>query len=301
MAAPRRADDDRAEDSPAFGPSGPRTSVVGRGQPTARAALWGRAVTGHWYRPAMFGLTVVLLGVAAVVGWLAYSKADSLGRVGADLSLYVNATRGALDGSSFYPAHQLAGPYLIADGDILYPPTAIPLFVPFLVLPAVLFWLVPLGIVGTVILRYRPAPWTWPIMALCLAYPPTMIKLIHGNPFMWVAAAVALGTVYGWPAVFAMLKPTLAPFALIGIRSRHWWIAAFGLALVSLPFAGLWVQYLTVTLDSRNPAGLLYSLTDVPLLLVPIVAWLGWSARVSISIPRLSGSRRLRLESPDRH
>lgn len=237
----------------------------------------GTGLLARWYRPLMFGLMVVLLAIAAVVTYLAWSKAAGLGRVGADLTLYVQATRGWLSGSGFYPAHQLSGPYVITDGDILYPPTAILLFLPFLILPAILFWLIPAAAVSWVLLRHRPAAWTWPLMALCLAYPPTTVKLVHGNPFIWVTMAVAFGTLYGWPAVFAVLKPTLAPFALIGIRARRWWMIAAGLALVSLPFGTLWSQYLTVVMDSRNGAGALYSLSDVPLVLVPLVAWLGRS------------------------
>jgi hypothetical protein len=225
------------------------------------------------------GLTVVLLTIAGVLAYLAGSKAAGLGRVGADLTLYLEATRGWLSGTGFYPTHQLAGPYIIADGDILYPPTAILLFVPFLALPPVLFWLIPAGVLGWVVIRHRPAPWTWPLMALCLAYPPTTVKLVHGNPFLWVSAAVALGTIYGWPAVLAVLKPTLAPFALIGSRTRRWWLAAAVLVLVSIPFGALWGEYVSVLVDSRNPAGVLYSLSDVPMLLVPLAAWLGRRSR----------------------
>ena len=233
-----------------------------------------KAAPAGWARAVAFGLAVALLAVAAVVGWLAFAQAARLGRVGADLTLYLDATRAWIGGASFYPADQLAGPYAITDGDILYPPSTIPLFAAFLVLPAVLFWLVPLAVTGWVVLRHRPAPWTWPLMALCLAYIPTTVKIVHGNPFMWTTAGVALGTLYGWPAVFALLKPSLAPFALLGIRRRSWWIAAAGFALLALAFAPMWPDYLRTLLDSRG-GGLFYSLSDVPLMLLPIIAWLG--------------------------
>src|SRR3954468_2880445 len=110
--------------------------------------------------------------------------------------LYVDATTRWLSGGSFYEEHQLSGPYPITDGDVLYPPTTIPIFMAFTVLPRFLFWAIPLGIIVLVIWRYRPAPWAWPLMALCLAYIPTMVKIVHFNPFMWSAAAVALGTAY---------------------------------------------------------------------------------------------------------
>jgi hypothetical protein len=219
----------------------------------------------------MVGLTAAVLIAAAAVGGLAFAQAARLGRVGADLTLYLGATRGWLGGGAFYPAPQLAGPYTITDGDILYPPSTIPLFAAFLVLPAVLFWLVPVAVTGWVVAWHRPAPWTWPLMALCLAYIPTTVKIVHGNPLMWATAAVALGTVYGWPAVFVLLKPSLAPFAAIGIRRRSWWVAAFGFGAVALAFAPLWPQYVAVLLDGRG-GGLLYSLSDVPLLMIPIIA-----------------------------
>jgi hypothetical protein len=237
------------------------------------------AALHRWYRPTMTGLTVVILLAAAVVTWLSWSQLTQLGRVGADLTLYLDATRRWLAGGSFYPEHQLAGPYLITDGDILYPPSTIPFFVAFLVLPSILFWVIPITILVWVIGRYRPAPWTWPVMAACLAYIPTMVKVLHGNPFMWASAAVALGTVYGWPALLVMLKPSLAPFGLIGIRRRSWWVAAGGLgaavAVTVVVFLPLWRDYVTVLTDSHNAEGIFYSLSDVPLVLIPVIAYLG--------------------------
>lgn len=88
---------------------------------------------------------------------------------------------------------------------------------------------------------------------------------------MWAAAAVALGCLYRWPAVLALFKPSLFPFALIGARSRSWWIA-LGLGLViCLPFGGLWFDWLTILQNVRG-AGLGYSLQEVPMVLLPIVA-----------------------------
>ena len=236
---------------------------------------WTQFESSRWYRPLMAGAALVILTFAALAGWLAWSQAASLDRVGADLTLYVEATRRWLAGGSFYPDHQLAGPYQITDGDILYPPTSIPLFMAFLVLPKFLFWVIPAMAVVWVVVRYRPAPWTWPLMALCLAYIPTTVKIVHFNPFMWAAAAVALGLVYGWPSLFVLIKPSLAPFALVGVRHRSWWIGLAVLGAYAVLFAPMWGDYLTVLRNSRNDQGLLYSLSDVPLLLVPIIAYLG--------------------------
>lgn len=238
--------------------------------PSARDSRFQR-----WYGPLMFALAVTILVGGAVVAFPTLQAASTAGRVGADLGLYLGATRSALAGDGFYSAHQLGGPYSVTDGDILYPPPALALFLPFLVLPAPLFWLIPLGIVGAVVAHHRPRPWAWPLMALGLAYPVTSLKIIHGNPFMWIMAAIALGTVYRWPAVFALLKPTLAPFALIGLRHRSWWTALAVGAVASLALAGLWADYLRVALNARSPSGILYSLDEVPSMLIPVVAWLG--------------------------
>jgi len=236
---------------------------------------WMRMEASRWYRPVMASLALVILAFAVVVGWLAWAQAARLGRVGADLALYLDATSRWLNGGSFYPEHHLAGPYPITDGDILYPPTTIPLFMAFLVLPRVLFWVVPLAIVAWAVIRDRPAPWTWPLMALCLAYIPTTVKIVHFNPFIWAAAAVALGLFYGWPALLVLIKPSIAPFALVGVRHRSWWIGLAIVAAYSVLFASMWRDYLTVLTNSRSDGGLFYSLSDVPFLLVPIIAYVG--------------------------
>lgn len=233
----------------------------------------------RWYGPAMFGATVVILGAAALVAWLTISGVSAAGRLGADLTLYLAAAERWISSGGFYPVHQVAGPYPVSDGDILYPPPLLLLLIPFLVLPAVLFWIIPLGTIAAVVRRHRPRPWAWPLMALGLAYPVTTLKIVHGNPVMWIAAAMALGTVYAWPSVLVLLKPSLAPFALIGARRRSWWIALGVAAVLSVPFAGLWVDYAKVALNARSPNGLLYSLDEVPLMLIPVIAWLGRARR----------------------
>ena len=145
---------------------------------------------------------------------------------------------------------------------------------PFLVLPGVLWWALPAVIVGAVIRHYRPAPWTWPILALCIASPRTLGLLIYGNPSMWLAASVALSTLWGWPGVFAFLKPSLAFFALIGIRTRGWWIALGVFGLVSLAMLPDWREYVTAATNMQGQ-NLTYSLMDIPLAGIAVVAWVG--------------------------
>lgn len=231
----------------------------------------------RWFAPTMLAATVIIGIAAVVVAWLTFGRAEAAGRLGADLTLYVKAAERWISGGGFYPGHQLAGPYPITDGDILYPPPILLLLVPFLVLPAPLFWLIPLGALTAVIVHHRPRPWAWPLMALGLAFPITSLKIVHGNPAMWIVGALALGTVYAWPAVFVLLKPSLAPFALVGAKRRSWWIALGVATIVSIALAGLWAAYVSVALNARSANGLLYSLDEVPFMLVPMIAWIGSS------------------------
>ena len=134
--------------------------------------------------------------------------------------------------------------------------------------------IVPLGSIVLLMAHWRPAPWTWPLMALSILWPQTPLKVITGNPGMWIAAAVALGLRYGGPGALILLKPSFAPLALIGIRHRSWWLVAGGIALASLPFETLNLTYLSTILDARGQS-ILYSLPDLPLTLIPLVAWAG--------------------------
>jgi hypothetical protein len=225
-------------------------------------------------RLAWFGATVMILAYGVLVAAVTWSTVSGAGRIGADFRLYLDAARGVVDGHGLYLAHQLAGPYVLADGDILYPPPIVLLMLPFAILPAILFWAIPLGTIGAVVVRHRPAAWSWPVLAFGVAYPVTSLKIIHGNPTMWIVAAIALGTIAAGPAVFVLLKPTLAPFALIGANRRRWWIALGIAVVVALAFAPMWPDYLRVLANARNPNGVLYSLDEVPFALVPIAAWI---------------------------
>jgi len=236
----------------------------------------------RWAGPVAFGLTAVLLGVATWESIVAWEHAAVVGQVGGDLAMYLDRTRILLSGGSFYPPEHLAAPYVLSGDAILYPPTTIPLFSLFLALPAALFWIIPVVVIILVVWRHRPAAWAWPLMAACLAYTPTIVKIVHGNPVMWAAAAVAIGTVYRWPSVFVLLKPSLAPLALVGATRRSWWLAFAGLGIAGLVFLPLWIDYAVVLEHARGPlATPLYSLSDVPLMLIPLIAWRGATRRPS--------------------
>lgn len=204
----------------------------------------------------------------------AASRPDFNGYAGIDYELYMRATRRWLGGGHFYEPYQLAGPYLIGPGDILYPPVALVLFAPFVLLPAVLWWAIPLGATLLVLVLLRPSIMVWPLMAACLGWQPGQIHIISGNPVMWAMAAVALGTIFKWPSVFALIKPSLFVFAVFGARNRTWWYGLGLFAALSALFLPLWPDWLSAVLNSRG-GGLFYSWQEAPLLALPIIAWLG--------------------------
>ncbi len=192
---------------------------------------------------------------------------------------------------ALYLPRQLAGPYDVAlMVDVLYPPIALALFVPFVWLPAVLWWTIPLGVLTYVVASLRPAPWSWPVMALCVLWPRTIGAVLFGNTDMWVAAAVAGAIRWGWPATLVVLKPTFAPLALIAILDRRAWITAIVLAFASLPMLPLWLDYLTAMQHLR--IGLDYSLGSLPFALISVVAMLAQQADRDRAMARGLGTRR---------
>ena len=230
-------------------------------------------VASRWYRPTAVGLTALAIAVLvfemSVV--LAQLRPDA---VGVDFHQYLDHTRRWLDGGSLFLDRQLHGPYAIEPGDSLYPPTILYLTVPFVLgLPEVVWWAVPLGIIVAAMLHHRPAPWTWPIMAAMLVTPRTIEIVLYGNPVLWVTAALAAGTVAGWPSVGVLLKPSLGLLALWGVRRRSWWYALAAMAVLALPFGALWYAWVGVLVDSNG--SLAYSLPDLLFVMVPVVAWIG--------------------------
>jgi hypothetical protein len=194
---------------------------------------------------------------------------------GGDFVLYRDAAARWLGGHGFYQSWQLNGHYAIWGGasPILYPPLALLLFVPFTFLPLALWWAIPATLIGWSLWRLRPAAWSWPLMALWAAWPPTLVMAMHGNPVMWCLAAAAVGSVIAGPAVLVLIKPTLAPFALIGANRRTWWFAFAGLVALSLPFGFLWVDWIRAVTNSDG--SLAYSLEEIPTLALPLIALAG--------------------------
>lgn len=249
---------------------------------------------------ALLVLTGALLAITGV-GWLLAMALESTFFVhsfAVDYGIYMDAVDRVLGGGSWYQVRQLHGSYPIELGDVLYPPILLYLLVPFRLLGPYLWVLVPSVIVVGTVVRHRPALWAWFLIAICLAWPVTPAKYLFGNPVIWGSAAVALGTVFSWPAALLIVKPTVIPFALIGIRDRRWWLALVALAVISIPFLADTLTYPQVLLNAQtNPVdgrgGPLYSLQEYPLLLIPVLAWLGRHGRSwRVTIPMVRRPRR---------
>jgi hypothetical protein len=222
-------------------------------------------------RISRLGLIGVAMGMLVTSVVVAISTRGH--EAGMDFWFYRDiAIRWLADGSYYTPV-QLAGePYeLTAMVDVLYPPTALALFVPFVWLPWVLWWVIPIAVIGYVVWTYRPSPWAWAAIAFLVAWPRTFGAVLFGNTDMWMAAGVAGGLRWGWPAVLIAVKPTFLPFALVGVRHRSTWVLGTILGLLSLP---LLPDYITAMTNLRVD-GIGYAAVSLPIVLIPIVAWLG--------------------------
>jgi hypothetical protein len=237
----------------------------------------------------MLGLSVLLLGLLAYELWVVVPRMQP-GSFGVDFHQYQDHARRWLDTGVFYLPAQLAGPYDVMElVPPLYPPPFLLVIIPFLWLPWFAWWLLPLIAIVWVVMHWRPAPWTWPLIAALAAWPRSFEIILFGNPSMWIAAFAALGTVWGWPAVAVLLKPSLAPFALIGVTRRTWWVALCVALAVSLPFATMWFDYVRAVLNAGQ--GWTYSLRDAAIVMIPVVAWLGRTRRPPVE--SLGGSGQL--------
>jgi hypothetical protein len=206
--------------------------------------------------------------------------------LGYDFSIYRDATVRWVHGGFFYYPEQLAGPYTVLDGHVLYPPVALLLFVPFTILPAILWWLVPLSIIAWRLVALRPSIWGWLAVLVLVCRPYDVQIVFAGTPTIWIVALLAVASRWPWVSAFVLVKPTLLPFALVGIRTRGWWLALAIFGAACLLFAPMWPDWIRVVLNARGPfSGLLYSLKDVPLMLVPVVAWIARSRTAGDSAP----------------
>jgi hypothetical protein len=235
----------------------------------------------RWYRPALICLTILFAAMGLFVAIRRVGVFLKYGVLGVDHAMFMDFGRRWLDSGTIYLPYQLTGPYLydigsgtmdVATMPALYPPIVGPVFAVWRVLPAVLWWAIPLAVLGYAVVHWRPSVWAWPIMLATLIWPNTADAIWAGSSTLWIVAGVAGGLLWGWPAAIIAFKPSFAPFILIGIRRRSWWIAVCLLAVLALTMLPEWLRYVTV-LGNLDSPGIVYSFGDLPLLLVPLIAW----------------------------
>ncbi len=238
---------------------------VTRGASSPRIRAWGRSLA--------VSLSLLILAVGALTLWFEVIAPPFANTLAIDYGHYLAGTRRWLETGTPYLPQDVAAPFIPEPLTFLHPPIALLLFLPFLVLPAILWWAIPLGALAWCVWSWRPAAWTWPVMALMLAYPRTHVSLLVGNTDMWVWAATAAGLRFGWPALVIVIKPSLFPFLFAGVRHRSWWVGWIVVALLCLPFGALWLDWFSVI--RHMPSDLTYSFRNLPWLLLPVVAWFG--------------------------
>lgn len=262
----------------------------------ASVARLRAAWAGRWYRPVAFGLSVLILVCGAAL--LAVFWPPNAVHIGEDFVHYLDGVQRWWSTGSPYLPNEVAGTFDFEVDTFLHPPISIPFFALWLVLPAILWWAIPLGITGALVVAWRPAPWTWPLIAFGLGQPQFHQALLWGNSNLWVMAALGLGLVAGWPAAFIFIKPTLAFLALVGCRRRWWWVLTGALALACLPFGLLWIDWTRVVLNS--PAEPDYSLRHLPWVAIPLIAWAGRTRQLP-SRARIVASLGVRRSFGDSH
>ena len=245
---------------------------------------------GLWQFAAVVLLAVLVIEIVLIVVFVVPIN----WKLGQDYVYYRDVGARFVDSGSYYLDRQLHGPYVVAlMVDVLYPPVALLLFVPFAYLPWFLWWAIPIAITGYVLWTLRPAPWALCVMLLLMMYPWSIGAYLFGNTEMWVVAVVAASIRWGWPSVLLLIKPPFLPLAIIGMRRRSWWIAAAVIGAISIPMLPLWLDYVNSTLNMSIRSD--YALGGIPLVSVPLVAWIGgpnapaWVERVAVIVrPRLA-------------
>lgn len=243
------------------------------------AALAGAGIDRARIRRPTLLEAGLLFAALIVLGRYLVCFALNAPSIGIDLGLYQQAAQHWLVTGKLYPASQVAGPYMDWSRAILYPPASVALFLPTLLLPLPIWWAIPIVASSWAVWRMRPAPWAWALVLVCL-WPDHSVELVlAGNPTMWLVACLTLAITWRPLAALIFLKPSLFPFALFGVRSRGWWIVAAAIGAANVALWPELIDWLRVIQNGQGPrSGLFYSLGDVPLMLIPLVAWLGRTA-----------------------
>ena len=123
------------------------------------------------------------------------------------------------------------------------------------------------------LVRLRPAPWTWPLLAIIALWPRTPALIYYGNPGMWMVAFICLALWRAWAGPADPAEAVACTLRPARVRAASWFVALGLVVVASIPFGTLWLDYLAVLRNSHVP--LTYSLLDLPLTLAPMIAFLG--------------------------
>jgi hypothetical protein len=223
-------------------------------------------------------IVVAAIAAGLAIAELVMTISHDPSAVGLDYRFYRAVGARWLETGSFYLPRQLTGPYDIElMSDVVYPPFAVLLFAPLAYAPSILWWLIPIGALAFVLSSFRASVKGWAAIAVLLMWPRANAAFVFGNTDMWVATAVGAGLRWGWPAALVAIKPTMLPFVLVGVRHRSFVLGIAILAVASLATWRLWPEYVLAMQNLR--VGLEYSIGSLPLMLVPLAAWLTRSRR----------------------
>lgn len=236
--------------------------------------------------PARGTINRILLGSASLIGAgltvIALSQLFPGGLTeGSDLAAYIRAGTAIREGGPVYTTG-------IATGSFIYSPTWAVLFAPLSLLPGSVLQA---AIMALDVLALRYVLGSWLGVGLMGLYPLTWYGLASGNIELLIAAAiVAAWKVSSVPlavVTFAKVSPVLA---LDPRRIREFAIAALVLVAITLPWFGLWPEYVRFLVDQPAVAGTVFPIpwfVRLPIALLLLIPRRPWTSALAaiLAIP----------------
>ena len=225
----------------------------------------------------VLALTIVLCSFVTISTIVAFVP---VGRTFADWLTYAHAVERLMAGVPIYPEAQLSGPYVLPSATLIgyaYPPSSVPLFMPFSSYPVGLVaWLtLNVGLVITglyAVLKHelgRVRPLEFAVVLLGLAF---FRGFVEGIAF--ANASVGLAGLFAWSWVIGRGRGPVSVLAGLG--------GTFKLVPGTMVFWSTRETFPRVLLTAAALGGALFVLT---LPLVGIQSWLDYITALSFSIP----------------